>query len=60
MGLNETGCEFDVHYVKANIHNHKSATPNTSKGPRGIRGFKLDGGTFGDWKVQGKVGGYRK
>ncbi|XP_006462927.1 hypothetical protein AGABI2DRAFT_152299 [Agaricus bisporus var. bisporus H97] len=32
---------------------------NTEKSPRGIRGFSLEGGTFGDWKVQGKVGGYR-
>lgn len=37
-----------------------TANPNSSKSPRGIRGFKLEGGTFGDWKVQGKVGGYRK
>ncbi|PFH51224.1 glycoside hydrolase family 35 protein [Amanita thiersii Skay4041] len=34
-------------------------TPNTSKSPRGIRGFQLNSGKFGDWKVQGKVGGYR-
>ncbi|KAF9451828.1 glycoside hydrolase family 35 protein [Macrolepiota fuliginosa MF-IS2] len=42
MGLNET----------------TNLDPNSSKSPRGIRGFKLEGGTFGDWKVQGKVGGY--
>jgi len=43
MGLNETG-----------------STPNTSKSPRGIRGFQLDTGTpFADWKVQGKIGGYK-
>ena len=34
--------------------------PNTSKSPRGIRGFKLNDGSFGEWKVQGKVGGYTK
>ncbi|CAE7054863.1 unnamed protein product [Rhizoctonia solani] len=32
---------------------------DTSKSPRGIRGFQLpDGGKFGEWKVQGKLGGY--
>ena len=30
------------------------------KSPRGIAGFALNGGTFGTWKVQGKVGGYTK
>jgi len=35
------------------------SNPNNSKSPRGIRGFQLQGGKFGDWKVQGKVGGYR-
>ncbi|KAF8877086.1 beta-galactosidase, domain 2-domain-containing protein [Infundibulicybe gibba] len=42
MGLNETN----------------GANPDTSKSPRGVRGFKLDTGSFGAWKVQGKVGGY--
>jgi hypothetical protein len=44
MGLDET----DAH-------------PDTSKSPRGIRGFQLNGGSseFGEWKVQGKIGGYR-
>ncbi|KAG8737536.1 hypothetical protein FRC10_008085 [Ceratobasidium sp. 414] len=32
---------------------------DTSKSPRGIRGFQLsDGAKFGAWKVQGKLGGY--
>jgi hypothetical protein len=30
------------------------------KSPRGVRGFMLDTGDFGEWKVQGKVGGYTK
>ena len=34
--------------------------PNLSKGPRGIRGFSLSSGNFGNWKVQGKVGGYNE
>lgn len=36
------------------------ANPETSKSPRGVRGFKLDTGNFTTWKVQGKVGGYTK
>jgi len=31
---------------------------DTIKSPRGVRGFKLNEGTFGTWKVQGKIGGY--
>ncbi|KAG6840788.1 hypothetical protein C0991_004328 [Blastosporella zonata] len=42
MGLNETS----------------GSNPNSSKSPRGVRGFKLDSGNFTTWKVQGKVGGY--
>lgn len=44
-GLNET--------------NYSTFDGDASKNPRGIRGFRLDTGQFGDWKVQGKVGGYR-
>lgn len=29
------------------------------KSPRGIRGFQLDVGNFTEWRVQGKVGGYK-
>ncbi|KAG5641026.1 hypothetical protein DXG03_006367, partial [Asterophora parasitica] len=42
MGLNETD----------------GLNPDSSKSPRGIRGFKLDTGNFTSWKVQGKIGGY--
>ncbi|EGN93829.1 glycoside hydrolase family 35 protein [Serpula lacrymans var. lacrymans S7.3] len=28
------------------------------KSPRGVRGFQLNTGDFGEWKVQGKIGGY--
>ncbi|KAJ7688189.1 glycoside hydrolase family 35 protein [Mycena rosella] len=38
--------------------NETGSTPDTSKSPRGVRGFKLNSGSFGAWKVQGKVGGY--
>ncbi|KAK7017416.1 BetaGal-dom2 domain-containing protein [Favolaschia claudopus] len=42
MGLNETDGD----------------NADTSKNPRGIRGFTLANGSFSDWKVQGKIGGY--
>ncbi|KAG8744231.1 hypothetical protein FRC10_010593 [Ceratobasidium sp. 414] len=32
---------------------------DASKSPRGIRGYKLSGGSFTQWKVQGKAGGYK-
>ncbi|THU84979.1 glycoside hydrolase family 35 protein [Dendrothele bispora CBS 962.96] len=38
--------------------NETQSTPDTSKSPRGVRGFMLDSGNFTEWKVQGKVGGY--
>ncbi|KIM43038.1 glycoside hydrolase family 35 protein [Hebeloma cylindrosporum] len=43
MGLNET----------------QGQNTDSSKGPRGIRGFALENNTFTEWKVQGKVGGYK-
>ncbi|KAF8968901.1 glycoside hydrolase family 35 protein [Flammula alnicola] len=43
MGLNETD----------------GSNTDSSKSPRGVRGFALDGNTFTEWKVQGKVGGYK-
>ncbi|RXW18167.1 hypothetical protein EST38_g7685 [Candolleomyces aberdarensis] len=45
MGLNQT--------------DYGTYNGDTSKSPRGVRGFRLLDGTFGEWKVQGKVGGYR-
>ncbi|KAJ7092896.1 glycoside hydrolase family 35 protein [Mycena belliarum] len=42
MGLNET----------------EGDDADSSKNPRGVRGFALEGGNFSDWKVQGKLGGY--
>ncbi|KAI0278189.1 glycoside hydrolase family 35 protein [Russula aff. rugulosa BPL654] len=42
MGLNQTN----------------GRSTDTSKSPRGVRGFKLNNGTFGTWRVQGKIGGY--
>ncbi|KAE9399468.1 glycoside hydrolase family 35 protein [Gymnopus androsaceus JB14] len=32
----------------------------TCKSPRGVRGYKLNTGNFTEWKVQGKVGGYKR
>ncbi|KAH0831870.1 glycoside hydrolase family 35 protein [Lanmaoa asiatica] len=39
-----------LHYITSVIDEEKS--------PRGVRGFMLNTGDFGEWKVQGKVGGY--
>jgi len=30
------------------------------KSPRGIRGYRLNDGSFTEWKVQGKLGGYSR
>ncbi|KZV66862.1 glycoside hydrolase family 35 protein [Peniophora sp. CONT] len=45
MGLEESGDEWEVDILRS---------------PRGVRGFQLNpSGNFSDWKVQGKLGGYR-
>lgn len=36
------------------------AVIDEEKSPRGVRGFMLDTGDFGEWRVQGKLGGYTK
>ncbi|QRW10069.1 glycoside hydrolase family 35 protein [Ceratobasidium sp. AG-Ba] len=33
---------------------------DASKSPRGIRGYELSGGSFKEWRVQGKKGGYTR
>ncbi|EIM81441.1 uncharacterized protein STEHIDRAFT_66589 [Stereum hirsutum FP-91666 SS1] len=33
-------------------------TTDSSRSPRGVRGFRLNSGNFTSWKVQGKIGGY--
>ncbi|KIJ17952.1 glycoside hydrolase family 35 protein [Paxillus involutus ATCC 200175] len=38
--------------------NESGPVIDEEKSPRGVRGFMLDTGDFGEWKVQGKVGGY--
>ncbi|KAI9568565.1 glycoside hydrolase family 35 protein [Boletus coccyginus] len=38
--------------------NENGAVVDEEKSPRGVRGFMLNAGNFGEWKVQGKVGGY--
>jgi len=35
-----------------------SSPTDVIKSPRGVRGFKLNDGTFDAWRVQGKIGGY--
>ncbi|KAF9016306.1 glycoside hydrolase family 35 protein [Hymenopellis radicata] len=44
--------------VQDNMGLNETRNTDSSKNPRGVRGFKLDVGNFSDWKVQGKVGGY--
>lgn len=36
------------------------AVIDEERSPRGVRGFMLNTGEFGEWKVQGKIGGYTK
>ncbi|KAF9220869.1 glycoside hydrolase family 35 protein [Gyrodon lividus] len=38
--------------------NESGSAIDEEKSPRGVRGFMLDTGDFGEWKVQGKIGGY--
>ncbi|KAJ8517999.1 hypothetical protein ONZ45_g4873 [Pleurotus djamor] len=49
-----------IRFHQDNTGLNETANPDTNptKGPRGVRGFKLDVGEFGEWRVQGKVGGY--
>lgn len=62
MGHDETGCEYI--YIKSapslliSRLSFLLAGTNAPKSPRGVPGFQLNNGTFGAWKVQGKVGGY--
>ena len=60
MGLNETnGRKYIVLVHVGNVGlNGCTEDTGSSKGPRGIRGYKLDVGNFSEWKVQGKIGGY--
>lgn len=63
MGLNETGgkqAENRNIRTKTYCIARRIDTTDTSKSPRGIRGFQLNEGNFSDWKVQGKLGGYTK
>ena len=62
MGLNETagGLSFFFSSTRGFQSYLSLALTDTSKSPRGIRGFQLNSGTFSEWKVQGKVGGYTK
>jgi hypothetical protein len=46
--------------IHDNMGLNESHSGSDPKSPRGIRGFKLDTGLFGEWKVQGKVGGYHE
>ena len=60
MGLNQTEWRKQTQVDHKLNSDFFPADPDTSKSPRGIRGFKLEGGAFSEWKVQGKIGGYVK
>lgn len=62
MGLDENGYNREFTFYGPIICNlHCRSANDVLKSPRGIRGFQLDnGGHFDVWKVQGKVGGYKK
>ncbi|CAE6362056.1 unnamed protein product [Rhizoctonia solani] len=61
MVLPKYACE---HKAEANYQDNMGLemtvdwTADSSKSPRGIRGYELIGGAFTEWKVQGKQGGY--
>ncbi|KAF8877096.1 glycoside hydrolase family 35 protein [Infundibulicybe gibba] len=40
------------------VQDNMGLDEGSGRSARGVRGFKLDTGNFGAWKVQGKVGGY--
>lgn len=60
MGLNQTEWREQTQVNLELNSDFFPADPDTSKSPRGIRGFKVEGGAFSEWKVQGKIGGYMK
>jgi hypothetical protein len=60
MGLNQTEWREQTQVDLESNSDFFPADPDTSKSPRGIRGFILEGGAFSEWKVQGKIGGYMK
>ena len=61
MGLNQTEWREQTQVDLELNSDFFPADPDTSiESPRGIRGFKLEGGAFLKWKVQGKIGGYTK
>ena len=62
MGLDETGpyCK-QVSSGNRVSHSVFSDDAKTSRSPRGIRGYSLlPAGRFGEWKVQGRSGGYKR
>ena len=48
------------HWLSGLANRATDAHVNEEKSPRGVRGFMLNTGDFGEWKVQGKIGGYSK
>ncbi|KAJ8075321.1 hypothetical protein PM082_019659 [Marasmius tenuissimus] len=57
-GSVKSGEDNVITIVQDNMGLNEANGGNDMKCPRGIRGFQLNSGTFGEWKVQGKIGGY--
>jgi len=58
-GALRSGQDNVITVVQDNMgHDESGSSTNAVKSARGIRGFSLSTGSFGEWKVQGKVGGY--
>ncbi|KAK1217819.1 hypothetical protein PQX77_019527 [Marasmius sp. AFHP31] len=57
-GVVKSGEDNVITIVQDNMGLNESNGQDAQKSPRGVRGFQLNSGTFGDWKVQGKIGGY--
>ncbi|KAL0060738.1 hypothetical protein AAF712_012470 [Marasmius tenuissimus] len=59
-GSVKSGEDNVITIVQDNMGLNEANGGNDMKCPRGVRGFQLNSGTFGEWKVQGKIGGYTK
>ncbi|KAL0580562.1 hypothetical protein V5O48_001474 [Marasmius crinis-equi] len=57
-GAVKSGADNVITIVQDNMGLDENEGQNAMKSPRGVRGFQLNSGTFGDWKAQGKIGGY--
>ncbi|KAG7091627.1 hypothetical protein E1B28_010647 [Marasmius oreades] len=57
-GVAQAGKDNVITIVQDNMGLDEQNAVNSMKSPRGVRGFQLNTGTFSQWRVQGKIGGY--